>query len=93
MVRHSATKVITNIPLSFSFATPTDGYWVHENRAIPSHIPMLGQTIYYWVLVIYNGGGYTMTDRTWSEPIGEFAQARTRGPQVVTLSSEMRYAI
>ncbi|XP_071799731.1 beta-1,3-glucan-binding protein-like isoform X2 [Asterias amurensis] len=49
--------------------SPKDGYWIHENRAIPSHLPMLGQTIYYWVLVIYNDAGYTLTDRIWSEPI------------------------
>ena len=57
----------------FYLAPASGGYWTHENLAVSAH----GQTVYYWVLVIYNGGGYTLTNQAWTEaPVGEVASIR-----------------
>ena len=45
--------------LTVSLRGATDGVWSKEDPAIPV---VSGDTIYYWILVFVNGGGYQKTD-------------------------------
>ncbi|XP_022087863.1 beta-1,3-glucan-binding protein-like isoform X2 [Acanthaster planci] len=51
---------------NFDVNSASGGYWVHENK----DISVAGRTVYYWVLVVYNGGGYTLTEQSWTDADG-----------------------
>ena len=61
MINQSEAKRDT--PLSDCLFVCAGGYWSHTNPTVS----VAGESVYYWVLVVYNGGGYTLTEQVWSQ--------------------------
>ncbi|XP_038048503.1 beta-1,3-glucan-binding protein-like [Patiria miniata] len=59
------------------------GYWVHQNTGIS----VAGKNVYYWVLVVYNGGGYTLTEQSWSDGTAPVVTQAPPAPVSPTTSS------
>ncbi|XP_071483948.1 beta-1,3-glucan-binding protein-like [Diadema antillarum] len=50
---------------NYDVTEPTGNYWVHEKTDIN---PQIGDTVYYWVYVVYNGVGYQLLEQSWAVP-------------------------
>ncbi|XP_071483403.1 beta-1,3-glucan-binding protein-like [Diadema antillarum] len=62
---------------NYDVTEPTGNYWVHEKTDIN---PQIGDTVYYWVYVVYNGVGYQLLEQSWAVPEPTSAPVTTTAP-------------